>query len=70
MTRAVRLLARLVVLALVLSPGVRTGAVASPAPAVDTAEAVSGALPEVRIRKLHLVRPDLILYPLFIEVLC
>jgi len=28
------------------------------------------ALPEVRLRKLHLVRPDLIPYPLFYEVLC
>jgi hypothetical protein len=27
-------------------------------------------LPEVRLRKLHLVRPDLILYPIAVEVLC
>ncbi|HEY7086698.1 MAG TPA: hypothetical protein VH518_01335 [Tepidisphaeraceae bacterium] len=26
--------------------------------------------PEVRLRKLHLVRPDLIPYPLFFEVYC
>lgn len=26
--------------------------------------------PEVRLRKLHLVRPDLIPYPIFYEVYC
>ena len=26
--------------------------------------------PEVRIRKLHLVRPDLIPYPIYFEVVC
>ena len=26
--------------------------------------------PEVRLRKLHLVRPDLVPYPLFYEVYC
>ena len=25
---------------------------------------------EVRLRKLHLVRPDLIAYPMFVEVYC
>ena len=32
--------------------------------------AVASLLPEVRLRKLHLVRPDLILYPLCYEVCC
>lgn len=29
-----------------------------------------GSYPEVHLRKLHLVRPDLIPYPLFFEVCC
>ena len=31
---------------------------------------VSGMYPEVRLRKLHLVRPDLIPYPIAYEVCC
>ncbi len=30
----------------------------------------SGLPPEVRIRKMHLVRPDLIPYPIAMEVYC
>jgi hypothetical protein len=30
----------------------------------------ASALPEVRLRKLHLVRPDLIPYPIFYETFC
>jgi hypothetical protein len=30
----------------------------------------SATLPEVRLRKLHLVRPDLISYPIAYEVIC
>jgi hypothetical protein len=33
-------------------------------------EAIASYHPEVRLRKLHLVRPDLIHYPLSIEVVC
>lgn len=33
-------------------------------------EAVASYHPQVRLRKLHLVRPDLIHYPLSIEVVC
>jgi hypothetical protein len=32
--------------------------------------AVAGLYPEVRLRKLHLVRPDLIPYPILFEVCC
>jgi len=32
--------------------------------------AESGLRPEVRLRKLHLVRPDLIQYPISFEVYC
>ncbi len=31
---------------------------------------VTGMYPEVRLRKLHLVRPDLIPYPIALEVCC
>ena len=33
-------------------------------------DAVSSLPPEVRLRKLHLVRPDLIPYPIAYEVCC
>jgi hypothetical protein len=33
-------------------------------------EAIASYHPEVRLRKLHLVRPDLIHYPLSVEVIC
>lgn len=42
----------------------------SPAPHVSTPETVAGLLPEARMRKLHLVRPDLVSYPLAMEVIC
>lgn len=42
-----------------------------PATAVSSpAEAVASLRSEVRLRKLHLVRPDLIQYPLAYEVIC
>jgi len=48
------------------------GPVSADAPAAPTAQEEMAALlrPQVRIRKLHLVRPDLIPYPLAYEVLC
>jgi len=44
-------------------------------PAVNAAPEVTGPIaasmfPEVRLRKLHLVRPDLIFYPVQYEVYC
>ena len=39
-------------------------------PAATSLDAVASYHPEVRLRKLHLVRPDLIHYPLSVEVLC
>ena len=33
-------------------------------------EAVTSLRPEVRLRKLHLVRPDLIQYPLAYDIYC
>jgi hypothetical protein len=47
-------------------------ATADPAPPRAASEGESGlaALPVVRLRKLHLVRPDLIPYPIAYEVVC
>ncbi len=43
----------------------------NPVPADSKAQAaVQVARPTVRLRKLHLVRPDLIPYPLVVEVIC
>jgi hypothetical protein len=44
----------------------------TPAPAVSTPESPTAGMyiPEVRIRKLHLVRPDLIPYPIAYEIVC
>jgi hypothetical protein len=42
---------------------------AGPAQAPDRG-AVAGLRPETRLRKLHLVRPDLIPYPIAYEVYC
>ena len=39
-------------------------------PAATSIDAVASYHPEVRLRKLHLVRPDLIHYPLSVEVIC
>jgi hypothetical protein len=36
----------------------------------DGSDAVAGIRPETRLRKLHLVRPDLIPYPIAYEVYC
>jgi hypothetical protein len=41
-----------------------------PAPAGLPDDAFASSFKEVRIRKLHLVRPDLIPYPLAYEVVC
>lgn len=38
--------------------------------AITPGKLAGGLPPEVRIRKLHLVRPDLILYPIEYEVYC
>jgi hypothetical protein len=39
-------------------------------PAAPDSDAVAGIRPETRLRKLHLVRPDLIPYPIAYEVYC
>ena len=64
----VRFVARL----LVLSSLALTPALAQPIPRqLPKGETpVTGMYPEVRLRKLHLVRPDLIPYPIAFEVVC
>lgn len=52
--------------------GASTPAADAPATASQGLEAVSSSSlrPEVRLRKLHLVRPDLIGYPLAYDIYC
>jgi len=67
-----RIKVRFVLRLLVLSSFALTPALAQPAsqqlPKGETP--VAGMYPEVRLRKLHLVRPDLIPYPIAFEVCC
>jgi hypothetical protein len=42
----------------------------SPPPGANPADSQATYRPEVRLRKLHLVRPDLIPYPIAYEVYC
>jgi hypothetical protein len=44
-------------------------AASSPAPRATTSVAAA-FMPEVRLRKIHLVRPDLIPYPISYEIDC
>ncbi|HEX3357575.1 MAG TPA: hypothetical protein VHS31_11450 [Tepidisphaeraceae bacterium] len=59
---------------LALAAIVNCGSPAKPAPKITAAESpksqVAHLPPEVRLRKLHLVRPDLIQYPISYEVYC
>jgi hypothetical protein len=63
MASASRLFARLIVTAVLLIPAT------SPSPRASTGETPTAGA-EVRLRKLHLVRPDLIPYPIAYEVCC
>lgn len=47
-----------------------TTATPNPQPVYPDDAIAAGVLPEVRIRKLHLVRPDLIYYPISQETIC
>jgi len=67
MTRLVVVLGRLIVVACVLAaPALPREQASSSTGETPTA----GMYPEVRLRKLHLVRPDLIPYPIAYEVVC
>ena len=75
-TQALRL-ARLVfpaIALLAISPAGRSAVPSAPAaaPAVQAAPAdpLAALPPEVRLRKLHLVRPDLIPYPIAYDIYC
>ena len=73
--RTVRFLAPVALLAL-LGPAPRAAVSTSPAataPQVvspESADDLATVRREVRLRKLHLVRPDLIQYPLSVDVFC
>ncbi len=65
----VQRLARLTIIAgLLIAPLAPQPQPAKTTPAGE--QPTAGMYPEVRLRKLHLVRPDLIPYPLFFEVCC
>jgi hypothetical protein len=75
-TRTVRFLAPVALLALLTSGH---GAAVPPSPSTPAPAPEAAAAPadefvsvrrEVRLRKLHLVRPDLIQYPLSYDVFC
>ena len=67
---AVRRFARLVLVGWSLCASL-SAAPAQPAiPSPDSSQSITSMLPEVRLRKLHLVRPDLIPYPIAYEVCC
>jgi hypothetical protein len=71
MTRTVRLLVRLVSLTFSVCVAPMPAAPAAPpAPERQQIGVATNALPEVRIRRLHVARPDLILYPIAYEVIC
>ena len=42
----------------------------APSQPASNPDALAGIRPETRLRKLHLVRPDLIPYPIAYEVYC
>jgi hypothetical protein len=68
MGASLRLLSRVFLLAGALVAG---GLIPNTATsAVEKQDAAVSAFPEVRLRKLHLVRPDLIPYPIAYEVIC
>jgi hypothetical protein len=69
MLSPLRRVARLLVLVCVFACGF--GPSSKAAPATRSAEPTDPiASTEVRLRKLHLVRPDLIPYPIAYEVVC
>jgi hypothetical protein len=69
MKRPLSAVARALLLAPLLLIACGSGRRTSPAPALDQPALVK-LPPEVRLRKLHLVRPDLIQYPIYYEVYC
>jgi hypothetical protein len=70
MKRGIRFLSRAGMIALLLSAGMIPSAPPARTPTTPEIETASSHRYEVRLRKLHLVRPDLILYPIQYEVYC
>ena len=68
MLSPLRRVARLLVLVCVLASGFGPTQDRASRVAPEQGDCVAGA--EVRLRKLHLVRPDLIPYPIAYEVCC
>jgi hypothetical protein len=65
----VRFVAAFALLSPLVSPSGSTLTPAAPSPAKGLSP-LSAVRPEVRLRKLHLVRPDLIPYPIASEIYC
>jgi hypothetical protein len=65
-----RSLITLAALAACLSAPASRPAPTLPADDIPAAQSLAGIRPEGRLRKLHLVRPDLIPYPIAYEVYC
>ena len=71
MKRGIRFLSRAIAVALLVSAGMIPPAHSSAqTPADLSAPGDAVARHEVRLRKLHLVRPDLIPYPIHYDVYC
>jgi hypothetical protein len=71
MKRGIRFLTRAVAVAMLTSAGMIPPAhSAARTPADPSAPGDAQARYEVRLRKLHLVRPDLIPYPIHYDVYC
>ena len=68
--RLARCLMFAVALYAVSSPSATSMATPASPAAAAAPEAITSLRPEVRLRKLHLVRPDLIQYPLSYDVYC
>ena len=70
MKRGIRFLSRAIAVALLASAGMIPTAHHSARTPTDLNAPESVARYEVRLRKLHLVRPDLIPYPIHYDVYC
>jgi len=69
MKRGIRFLSRAVAIALLTSAGMIPPAPPARTPTTTSPDELATRY-EVRLRKLHLVRPDLILYPIQYDVYC
>jgi hypothetical protein len=70
MKRGIRLLSRAFAIAMLLSAGmIPPSTTSARTPSTPEMQVVAHRY-EVRLRKLHLVRPDLILYPICYDVYC